>query len=88
MKTEVGVPRRHPHQVLQRQITKEDFDLDVNNMQADLDSLKEVLANQITLDNGMVSNLFDPTIEIPDNTFVLTDEDGHDQQDFSQIPSM
>ena len=44
---------------LQRQITKEDFDLDVNNMQADLESLKDILSGQISLDNTMASSLFD-----------------------------
>ena len=38
---------------------REDFDLDVNNMQADLESLKDILSGQISLDNTMVSSLFD-----------------------------
>lgn len=44
---------------LQRQITKEDFDLDVNNMQAELESLKDILSGQISIDTTMVSSLFD-----------------------------
>jgi len=31
----------------------------VNNMQADLESLKDILSGQISLDNTMVSSLFD-----------------------------
>ena len=50
-------PTKRP--VLQRQITKEDFDLDVNNMQADLESLKDILSGQISIDASMVSSLFD-----------------------------
>ena len=51
------MPTKRP--VLQRQITKEDFDLDVNNMQAELDSLKDILSGQISIDTSMVSSLFD-----------------------------
>ena len=45
--------------VLQRQITKEDFGIDVENMQANLEDLKEILSGQISLDSTMVSSLFD-----------------------------
>ena len=49
--------------VLQRQITKEDFGLDVENMQANLEDLKEILSGQISLDSTMVSSLFDADSE-------------------------
>jgi len=45
---------------LQREISKEDFDLDINNMQAELDNLKDLLSGQITLDSSLVSSLFSP----------------------------
>ena len=45
--------------ILQRQITKEDFGIDVENMQANLEDLKEILSGQISLDSTMVSSLFD-----------------------------
>ena len=45
--------------ILQRQITKEDFGIDVENMQANLEDLKEILSGQISLDTTMVSSLFD-----------------------------
>ena len=51
------MPTKRP--VLQRQITKEDFDLDVNNMHAELESLKDILSGQISIDPSMVSSLFD-----------------------------
>jgi len=55
------VPTKRP--VLQRQITKEDFDVDVSNIQAELDSFKDTLFGQINLDNAMVSSLFDAESE-------------------------
>ena len=51
------MPTKRP--VLQRQITKEDFDLDVNNIGAELESLKDILSGQISIDTSMVSSLFD-----------------------------
>lgn len=45
---------------LNREISKEDFDLDINNMQAELDNLKDILSGQITLDSSLVSSLFSP----------------------------
>ena len=57
----VPTPTKRP--VLQRQITKEDFDVDVSNIQAELDSFKDTLFGQINLDNAMVSSLFDAETE-------------------------
>jgi len=44
--------------VLHREISKEDFDLDINSMQKELDNLKDLLSGQITLDTSLVSSLF------------------------------
>merc|ERR1712001_768948 len=44
--------------VLHREISKEDFDLDTNSMQKELDNLKDILSGQITLDSTLVSSLF------------------------------
>ena len=41
-----------------REISKEDFDLDINSMQKELDNLKDILSGQITLDSTLVSSLF------------------------------
>ena len=49
--------------VLQRQITKEDFDVDVSTMETDLDSLKNIIAGQITLDMDTVASLFDSSVD-------------------------
>jgi len=49
-----------PRPALNREISKEDFDLDINNMQAELDNLKDILSGQITLDSSLVSSLFNP----------------------------
>merc|ERR1719167_1460843 len=46
--------------VLHREISKEDFDLDINSMQKELDNLKDILSGQITLDSTLVSSLFSP----------------------------
>ncbi len=53
-KTPTGRP------VLQREISKEDFDIETMLMQKDLDNLKDVLSGQITLDSSIISNLFSP----------------------------
>ena len=45
--------------VLHREISKEDFDLDINSMQKELDNLKEILSGQITLDTSLVSRLLE-----------------------------
>ena len=42
-----------------REISKEDFDLDINSMQKELDNLKDILSGQISIDASMVSSLFD-----------------------------
>ena len=44
--------------LLPREISKEDFDLDINSMQKELDNLKDILSGQITLDSTLVSSLF------------------------------
>lgn len=51
--------------VLHREISKEDFDLDINTMQKELDNLKEILSGQITLDSTLVSSLFNVDDGIP-----------------------
>jgi len=59
--TDFQTPVKRP--VLQRQMTKEDLDVDVGNMQADLDSLKDIISGQITLDMDTVASLFDGTVD-------------------------
>ena len=49
--------------VLQRQITKEDFDVDVSTMESELDSLKNIIGGEITLDMDTVASLFDTSVE-------------------------
>ena len=44
--------------LMYREISKEDFDLDINSMQKELDNLKDILSGQITLDSTLVSSLF------------------------------
>ena len=61
IRTEFQTPTTRP--VLQRQITKEDFDVDVLTMQTELDSLKDVIAGQITLDMDTVASLFDGSVD-------------------------
>jgi len=79
---DISMPTKRP--VLQRQMTKEDVDLDVSNMQYELDSLKDILAGQITLDTNMVSSLFDASVEnLP--SFNSQDVDLFPQEDGSQI---
>ena len=43
---------------LQRELSREDFDTDIVSMQKDIDSLKDLLSGQITLDASLVSSLF------------------------------
>ena len=43
---------------LQRELSREDFDTDIVSMQKDIDSLKDLLSGQITLDASLVSILF------------------------------
>lgn len=50
---------------LMREISKEDFDMDISNMQQELDNLKEILSGQITLDTSLVSSLFSPEEQLP-----------------------
>ena len=54
---------RNKRQLVNREISKEDFDTDISSMQKELDSLKEILSGQITLDTSLVSNLFSPDQE-------------------------
>jgi len=51
--------------VLHREISKEDFDLDINSMQKELDNLKDILSGQITLDSTLVSSLFNVDDNMP-----------------------
>lgn len=55
--TETGTPKRP---TLNREISKEDFDMEMNIMQKDLDNLKDILSGQITFDHNILSNLFNP----------------------------
>ena len=48
-----------------REISKEDFDLDINSMQKELDNLKDILSGQITLDSTLVSSLFNVDDSMP-----------------------
>ena len=47
--------------ILQRELSREDFDTDIVSMQKDIDNLKDILAGQITLDTSLVSSLFNTT---------------------------
>lgn len=58
LSTAMMTPTRRP--ILQREISKEDFDLETTLMQKDLDNLKEMLSGQITFDSNILSNLFNP----------------------------
>merc|ERR1719153_630295 len=51
--------------VLHREISKEDFDLDINSMQKELDNLKDILSGQITLGSTLVSSLFNVDDSMP-----------------------
>ena len=51
--------------LLPREISKEDFDLDINSMQKELDNLKDILSGQITLDSTLVSSLFNVDDSMP-----------------------
>ena len=50
---------------MHREISKEDFDLDINSMQKELDNLKDILSGQITLDSTLVSSLFNVDDGLP-----------------------
>jgi len=58
LSTTMMTPTRRP--LLQREISKEDFDLETTLMQKDLDNLKEMLSGQITFDTNILSNFFSP----------------------------
>ena len=47
--------------ILQRELSREDFDTDILSMQKDIDSLKDNLAGQITLDTSLINSLFNTT---------------------------
>ena len=51
--------------LMYREISKEDFDLDINSMQKELDNLKDILSGQITLDSTLVSSLFNVDDNMP-----------------------
>merc|ERR1719153_231263 len=69
--------------VLHREISKEDFDLDINSMQKELDNLKDILSGQITLDSTLVSSLFNVDDNMPnmnlfnENLLNQEEEAGH-----------
>merc|ERR550525_598090 len=69
--------------VLHREISKEDFDLDINSMQKELDNLKDILSGQITLDSTLVSSLFNVDDGLPnmnlfnENLLNQEEEAGH-----------
>jgi len=69
--------------VLHREISKEDFDLDINSMQKELDNLKDILSGQITLDSTLVSSLFNVDDGMPnmnlfnENLLNQEEEAGH-----------
>ena len=44
--------------LINQELSKDDFDLDISSMQKELDNLKDILSSQITLDSSLVSNLF------------------------------
>jgi len=52
---------------LQRQLTREDVDVDVNSMHKELENLKDFMSGQITLDSSLISSLFNPEDPLPNN---------------------
>lgn len=51
--------------VLHREISKEDFDLEMNVNQKELDNLKDFLSGQVTIDSNFLSSLFNPDDPYP-----------------------
>ena len=45
---------------LQRELSKEDIDVETLFMQKEVDNLKDILSGQITFDSNIISNLFNP----------------------------
>ena len=41
--------------LFQRQVTREDVDVDVNSMHKELENLKDFMSGQITLDTSLIS---------------------------------
>ena len=62
--------------VLRREISKEDFDMDVTSLQNDLDNLKDILSGQVTLDSNFVTSLFTPDDPIPNLVYPTTTAPG------------
>ncbi|XP_040576048.1 heat shock factor protein 4 [Lepeophtheirus salmonis] len=72
--------------ILTREISKEDIDLDMNNMQKDLDNLKDILSGQVTLDTSIISNIFNP--EEPLYSFVPSSGGAPSSNNLSSTPIM
>jgi hypothetical protein len=62
-------PNSSSRPVLQREISKEDFDIETMMMQKDIDNLKDILSGQITLDSSLISNLFNPNEPLSNSYF-------------------
>jgi len=58
---------------LQRELSREDFDTDIVSMQKDIDSLKDLLSGQITLDASLVSSLFNSDQDSTDTSNLFSD---------------
>merc|ERR1719411_1071433 len=58
---------------LQRELSREDFDTDIVSMQKDIDSLKDLLSGQITLDASLVSSLFNTDQDSTDTSNLFSD---------------
>jgi len=58
---------------LQRELSREDFDTDIVSMQKDIDSLKDLLSGQITLDASLVSSLFNTEQDSSDTSNLFSD---------------
>ena len=46
--------------VLNREMSREDMDIDIHTFQKDLDHLKDMMSNHVTVDSSLISNLFSP----------------------------
>ena len=45
----------HSYLNLQRQVTREDVDVDINSMHKELENLKDFMSGQITLEPSLIS---------------------------------
>eukprot|EP00092_Neocalanus_flemingeri_P042895 GFUD01047090.1.p1 GENE.GFUD01047090.1~~GFUD01047090.1.p1 ORF type:complete len:227 (+),score=85.19 GFUD01047090.1:1-681(+) len=57
-------PSRVRTPVLHREISMEDFDMNIFSMQEELENLKDLLSGQITVDTSLVSDLFGQDMDI------------------------